>query len=327
LIKGVGLSKVKDNVKVSVIVPVYNLEQYVEACIKGLAEQQTRFLFEVIAVDDCSTDRSFAILQRLARDYPSVLKLYQNNSNSGLAKTMKRLLSLTSGDYIAYLDGDDIALPGKLQAQADYLDNHPGCTTVYHESDVFDSDTDETLWTYTQDYYNRDYIPQSATVEHVIRYGCFMQAGTVMVRRHQHMIDAVDEGNKILLDHPWHVLNLLYGGGTIDFIDQVYGRYRIHSNSFGAQTKRSYKRREQVLKDQLHVCDLCRPFGVDDAVIQAGKRHYYYATALYFLKLNEDELFRDYLSQSSDGQWFFNDKHQAIWQGKKDCQRLRQQYF
>jgi hypothetical protein len=122
-------------------------------------------------------------------------------------------------------------------------------------------------------------------------------------------------------------LNLLYGGGTIDFIDHVYGRYRIHSNSFGAQTKRSYERRQQVLKDQLHVCELGRNFGVDDAVIQAGKRHYYYATALYFLKLNEDQLFRDYLSQSSDGQWFFNDKHQAVWMNRNDTEHLKNKYF
>lgn len=316
-----------DAVKVSVIVPVYNLQHYVSECIEGLVEQQTDFNFEIIAIDDASSDNSFTVLQELAKKYPLILKVFSNSQNMGLAKTMKRLLSLTKGQYIAYIDGDDIALPNKLQRQADYLDTHTGCCIVYHESDVFDSETNETLWTYTQDYYNRSYIPQQATIEHVIRYGCFMQAGTVMIRRHNHLLEAVDEDNQILLDHPWHVLNLLYGQGSIDFIDHTLGRYRIHQDSFGAQTLRSFSRREQVLNDQLHVCDLAEKFNLDDDIIQAGRYHYIYATALFFLKAKEDALFSRYIVRSTDQKWFFDAKHRAIFMAREEPERLRAEYF
>jgi len=314
-----------DKIKVSVIVPVYNLQHYIQECIEGLTQQETNFNFEVIAVDDCSTDDSFNLLQALSEKY-TTLNVYKNETNLGLAKTMKRLLSLASGEYIAYLDGDDIALPGKLQIQADYLDKNQGCTIVYHESDVFDSDTNKTLWTYTQDYYNRGSIPQKATIEHVIRYGCFMQACTVMVRRHEHMIEAVDETNKILLDHPWHALNLLYGQGSIDFIDETLGRYRIHQDSFGAKTLRSTNRRVQVLHDQLHVCDLAQSFNLSDEIIQAGKSHYYYATALFFLKAGNDDLFEKYINYSSDGQCFFDEKHKIIWENRQRKEWILNEY-
>lgn len=316
-----------EKIKVSVIVPVYNLQNYIQECIEGLTQQKTNFIFEVIAVDDASTDNSFKILCDLESQYSNILKVFRNDVNLGLAKTMKRLLSITSGEYIAYLDGDDIALPEKLQIQTDYLDKNKSCTIVYHESDVFDSETDKTLWTFSRDYYNQSYIPQKAIIEHVIRYGCFMQAGTVMVRRHENMVEAVDEKNQILLDHPWHALNLLYGQGSIDFINETLGRYRIHQDSFGAKTLRSIKRREQVLSDQLNVCELAGKMGVADNIIQAGIYHYMYATALYFLKSKEDALFLKYLEKSTDQKWFFDERHKNIFLRQDKPEQLRKEYF
>lgn len=315
-----------EEIKVSVIVPVYNLENYVLECIEGLVQQETNFSFEVIAIDDASTDNSFSILKELQQRYSLRLKILKNEVNLGLAKTMQRLLRLASGSYIAYLDGDDIALPGKLQKQVDYLDNNKNCSIVYHESNVFDSESNKTLWIYSKDYYNRGYVPQKATVEHVIRYGCFMHASTVMVRRHEHMLDTVDEKNIILHDHSWHVLNLLYGQGSIDFIDETLGRYRIHEDSFGARTLRSHKRREQVLKDQLNACSLAAGLGVSDDIVQAGIYHYLYATALYFLKAKEYTLFNEYVEKSSDGKWFFDARHKTIF-NNKDFHQLRKKYF
>ena len=107
--------------KVSVLVPVYNLERFIEPCLESLLTQQVNFDYEVIAIDDGSRDGSWAIMQRLAERYPQ-LRALQNPQNIGLAGTQKRLLGEAQGEYIAYVDGDDLALPGKLQTQADYLD-------------------------------------------------------------------------------------------------------------------------------------------------------------------------------------------------------------
>ncbi len=321
------MNKDKSIPKVSVIVPVYNLDKYVTDCIESLMQQETSFPFEVIAADDASTDNSFQQLTRLAKHYPENLRILKNPENMGLARTMKRLLSETRGEYIAYLDGDDLALPGKLQSQADYLDNNPDCTIVYHESDVFDSETDKTLWTYSKDYYNWNYISQKGSLEDVVQYGCFMQASTVMVRRHGFMVEAVDETNSILLDHPWHVMNLVYGKGSIDYIDKTLGRYRIHKDSFGAQTLRSIERRKQVLDDQLNVCGLAERHGVNKNIIQNGVYHYIYATALYFLKQDENKLFLKYIDESTDGRWFFDNRHKKIWLNKTHIKWIKEKYF
>ncbi len=312
--------------KLSVIVPVYNLSAYVAECLISILEQQTNFEFEVIAVDDCSTDASFSIMEKITQQYPRLVVL-RNERNQGLAKTQKRLLQSAKGDYIAYLDGDDVALPGKLQALTDYLDSHPDCALAYHEAEVFDSDTGHVTSHYSRDYYNAAYIPQKATAEHLIRYGCFPNASSIAFRRHEHLTDAVDEQCKIILDHPWHILNALYGKGSVDFIPDVYGRYRIHSQSFGGQTKRLPERREQVLADQLRACDNAHAFCMDEEIIAQGKAHYRFATALYFLKQGDKVRFQHFIEASGIDHCFFDARHRFAWEQRHNPTAVTQQLF
>ncbi len=316
-----------EQIKVSVIVPVYNLQDYIGPCILGLVQQQTNFKFEVIAIDDCSTDKSWTVLKKLQQQYPEILRVFRNNSNQGLALTMASLLKKVQGQYVAYLDGDDLALPGKLQQQADYLDTNNNCFMVYHEMDVFDSETDETLSLYSRDYYNHDFIPEKATIEHLVRYGCFMHVGSIMMRNHEKLLDTADTKNKIILDHPWLVLNVIYGKGSIDFLDKTLGRYRIHAQSFGGLTRQSPQRRVQVLNEQLHVCELASRHGIDKNMVLSGERHYQYATALFFLRARQDALFQTHIKKSTEGQWFLNSKHKSIWHNRENIEMLQNTFF
>lgn len=312
--------------KVSVLVPAYNLAAFISPCLEGLIQQETDFPFEIIVVDDASSDNTGAIVAALAAQAPQ-LRYYRNAKNLGLAGTQKRLLSLAQGQYLAYMDGDDIALPGKLQALADHLDCHPDCALAYHDAEVFDSVSDTVTGQYSRDYYNAQYIPARADASHLVRFGCFINASAIMFRRHQNLQDAVDEGCKIILDHPWHILNALYGSGSVDLVPQVLGRYRIHSDSFGGQTKRSPQRREQVLADQLRACDNAAAFGLDPEHIAQGKAHYYFATALYFLKARDDARFAQYIDAASAHQWFFDQRHRQAFEYRQQPELVRQWLF
>ncbi len=125
--------------KVSVLVPVYNLERFIEPCLESLLTQQVNFDYEVIAIDDGSRDGSWAIMQQLATRYPQ-LRALQNPQNIGVCRTIRRLLELSRGEYLAYVDGDDLDMPGKLQTLANYVDENPTCGFVYHEAEVFYSE-------------------------------------------------------------------------------------------------------------------------------------------------------------------------------------------
>lgn len=295
--------------KLSVVVPVYNLAPHVTECLQGLAKQETSFPFEIIVGEDGSTDGSREICEELANIYSDRIRLLPAEPNMGLVRNLKRLMSQVRGQYVAYLDGDDVALPGKLATQVGYLDAHPNCALVYHESDMFDSDSGKSIRAYSKGYYNWQYIPPQATLAHLVRYGTFLQASAVMFRAHPHLVEAIDERCRIIADYPMHIMNVGFLGGSIDFIDQTLGRYRVHSGSFSSATAKSTARRQAVMEELIIACENARRFGVPEEAIQAGIGHAIYAAALYFLRCGEDELFRLLMKRSSQGGWVFDDRH------------------
>ena len=91
--------------KLSIIVPVYNVEKYLEECVDSLLNQTLQDL-EIFLVDDGSTDRSGEIADRYAKEYPDkVHTLHLNNGGQGRARNAA--LPMASGDYVGFVDSDD----------------------------------------------------------------------------------------------------------------------------------------------------------------------------------------------------------------------------
>lgn len=126
--------KLKNNPLVSVIIPCYNAEKYVESAVRSIMNQTYKNL-EIIVTDDCSTDKTFEILQRLAKE-DSRIKLYKNETNLKIVKTLNNQISQANGKYIARMDADDISLPKRIEKQVEFLENHTDygfCgTNAYH---------------------------------------------------------------------------------------------------------------------------------------------------------------------------------------------------
>lgn len=91
--------------KVSIIVPVYNAEDYLDVCLKSLVNQSFDDL-EIIVIDDASSDNSLKIIKEYADKY-SFVKAYYNDENLGQSVTRNKGLDLAKGEYIGFLDADD----------------------------------------------------------------------------------------------------------------------------------------------------------------------------------------------------------------------------
>lgn len=90
---------------ISIIVPIYNVENYVEECIDSLIHQSYKNI-EIILVDDCSTDSSYKKCMEKSKTDKRI-KAYQNSKNLGVGKTRNRGIGLAKGDWILFVDGDD----------------------------------------------------------------------------------------------------------------------------------------------------------------------------------------------------------------------------
>lgn len=104
---------------ISIITPCYNCADFIYETYQTV-KNQTHDNWEWICVDDCSTDETAKIVQELAAGDERV-KFFQNAENSGAAVTRNRGLEEASGDYIAFLDSDDLWDPSKLALQLDFM--------------------------------------------------------------------------------------------------------------------------------------------------------------------------------------------------------------
>ena len=105
--------------KVSIITPSWNSEKYIEKTIESV-QNQTYSNWEMIIVDDCSTDKTVEIIEEISK-IDSRIKLFRQSANAGAAKARNRSLSESSGRYVAYLDADDIWKPTKLEKQIEFM--------------------------------------------------------------------------------------------------------------------------------------------------------------------------------------------------------------
>ena len=113
---------------VSVIMPVYNGERYLERSINSILRQSYGNL-ELIIVDDGSADGSYAFCEQVAKQ-DSRIKLLRNQQNIGLAKTMNRLVGEAQGEYVAVQEQDDWSEPDRIAKEVSILQANPGIGIV-----------------------------------------------------------------------------------------------------------------------------------------------------------------------------------------------------
>lgn len=107
---------------VSIITPLYNCSDYLEQTIQSVLSQ-TYQDWEMIMVDDCSTDNSLEIAQKYAAQ-DSRIKVFQLEKNSGAAVARNTAIEATAGRFIAFLDSDDKWLPHKLETQIQFMEDN-----------------------------------------------------------------------------------------------------------------------------------------------------------------------------------------------------------
>lgn len=124
------------NKLVSVIIPCFNAERYLEEAIRSIMVQ-TYSNLEIIIIDDCSVDASFEILQRLSAEDERI-HLYHHEQNRGLVITLNEMIVLSNGAYICRMDADDISMPKRIEKQIAFMEHHKDisiCGTLAYDID------------------------------------------------------------------------------------------------------------------------------------------------------------------------------------------------
>lgn len=108
---------------ISVVIPAYNASEFLPDAIESILTQTFQD-FEIIIIDDCSTDSTWEVIQGFAQKN-SRIRAYHNSKNLGIAGNRNKGVSLAVGKYLVWQDADDISMPTRLEKQYRFMESHP----------------------------------------------------------------------------------------------------------------------------------------------------------------------------------------------------------
>ncbi|KPY16062.1 Glycosyl transferase, group 2 protein [Pseudomonas coronafaciens pv. porri] len=210
---------------VSIIAPCYNAERFLEDAIRSIFAQDYEN-FEVIVVDDGSTDNSIAMLEALQQRYS--FQLYRQ-ANQGVSAALNHGLQYAQGVYLSTPDLDDIMLPSSVRLRAEYLDKHPEVGCVGALVSYMDCDGNMIKCQ------SRDHI-EYLSFDDVLR-GAVVVGAPVALYRMKAMRDANGYDPEIKVQDFQATLRIAHLGYEMHVIPQIVTRYRRHPNNLSRKYK------------------------------------------------------------------------------------------
>lgn len=215
--------------RVSVTIPTFNCARFLVRAI-STALSQTYTDYEIIVVDDGSTDGTRDVVAQFG---DRVQYLYQ--PNGGLSSARNLALSRASGEFIAYLDADDMWYPHKLERQVAFLDAHKECGLVHSDVTII-SDTDDVIC-YRANQETLREVPEGYCTLDLLRR-CHIQVPTVLERRNCiERVGNFDERLKTAQDY-LHWIRIATEGWAIGYIAEPLAMYRRTASSLSSSPRR-----------------------------------------------------------------------------------------
>lgn len=231
---------------ISVIIPAYNHEKYIEECIRSIMAQTYQNI-ELLIIDDGSKDGTFAKMQELKPECEKrfVRVVMETQENQGSCVTLNRLLDKTDGKYIYSLASDDMAKPQAIEVLHQFLSEKPDYVLVVGDDEIINADSERVYWGK-----NREIVSENEAVYKTfgdelhlnepdnkhpdfgnyadLLKGNYLPNGFLCLR--QAIIDAGKYNPNVFLED-WYMNLQLSKQGKFKYIPEILFSYRWHETN------------------------------------------------------------------------------------------------
>jgi glycosyltransferase involved in cell wall biosynthesis len=250
--------------RVSVIIPTFNCARFLGRALKSVYEQIYAD-YEVIVADDGSTDET----RQVVSPYDGrITYLYQ--ANRGMSSARNLALSKANGEFIAFLDADDMWYPSKLDRQVAFLDTHRECGLVHSDVTVID-EMDRVL----HHRFNRETrreVPQGHCAMFLLRH-CHIQVPSVVERRDCLEKTGLFEERLKGVEDYFQWISVAMNGFALGYIDEALAMYRWTPGSISSSKRRMSEGLLMMFEILLHEKPLAAHCG-EEAVAIVRRRIY-----------------------------------------------------
>lgn len=225
--------------KVSIIIPCYNYGRYLDECFTNL-QSQSFHNWEAIVIDDGSTDQTMEIVRAWQADEPRIQYFYQSNSGVSTARNLG--LRKSNGDFIQFLDADDLLSRDKLRLQVEYLLDHPAVDLCYTENHYFEDGIPEIRYP-DQEFLGKDWMIRFSgkgvfATEQMIRNNLAVVSSPLVRKNMVGIAGFFPE--RVAHTEDWQFwLQCVLFGAHIHFLNnpKAYTLIRVHRASVSQQTQ------------------------------------------------------------------------------------------
>lgn len=233
------------NIKVSVCIITYNHQDFIKDAIESSLNQKCNFPFEVIVIEDCSTDNTRKKIKEIEKK--DNFRVFFREKNSGVMANYELAFKEARGEYIAFLDGDDMMLDGKLERQARELDKDSSLAICSHPLIYFNNKFNvmakvPLLYKNNIRYNLYDLLVKGFVFSH----------SSKMFRKDSLPSIGIDQNTKNCTDYLLHMQNCLKG--DILHLNIPLGMHRVHSSSL-SQLNRKGSNLLKAYNDQLYAIE------------------------------------------------------------------------
>ena len=247
---------------VSVIIPAYNCSKYLVKAVES-AVNQTYKNIEVIIVDDCSTDDTSSIIEYICRKYNNVFS-YRNEKNSGVAFTRNNAVDKASGQYIAYLDADDVWDKTKIEKQLEVFKDKINTPLVFSAIDFID-ENDVSIK-------SKRKIKKIVSFRYLLRHTPISTSSVVIDRK---VVSNIKMPLRKTAEDYSLWLQVLKKYGNAVGIDEVLVHYRKTSTSLSSKKSKEIKHFYDVQVKDLKIKKICAAYNTICYVLYAIKKHFF----------------------------------------------------
>lgn len=216
---------------VSIIIPLYNSEKYIAEAIESVINQ-TYKNWELLIVDDCSTDKSREIVKKYASQNKQIQLIESEVNFGGPARPRNIGLKKATGKYIAFCDDDDLWLPEKLEIQVDFLEKNPDYLLVSSNSKTFPDGTNNNLFLLKN---------KQLKFNELVKGNKIINSSVLMQKSVIEKIGYIDEKPIVIAmeDYDYWLRLLAYKDNSAFILKKTLILYRIHNQNISLYTDKT----------------------------------------------------------------------------------------
>lgn len=226
--------------KLSIVVLTYNHEKFIQKSLSSILEQKVNFEYEVLVIDDGSSDNTNRIVRELADKHPQI-NLITSTENKGVRNSVFEAFENLKGEYLAVLDGDDYwCNSNKLQTQIDFLESNPDFVGTFHDAEIINEVVNGNKYfdvqkTYSQRYFFNEIVYGSEFIGRK-----FIIPSSSLVMRTESFVKLNLNLFHDNLSLEWKLLVMTLRGEKMKFFNEIWSVYRNHDTGISKSNKEKF---------------------------------------------------------------------------------------